>query len=751
MLTALLVKYSKSIIDVLIVLGIVIAVVIINPFNIFNGGGIKLNNTANNISSIKEIGELVTAEYYGEVISSYGKASLNIVEEEDVTEDADLLFRELKQFLLKIHLENIPKSEEKEEKKERRNIFSRFIGWVSSPPKSTKAISNKVLKTNFDDFYSGKSELEKQRVKELLGFYFDKRNLQNKSNNAVKRWMLKLFEEVKSRSISFSESSFNNYMMAELPDRKGSVFSDYHYEQNKKKCKKCEEKPDDYLSMIGRGWVKAGIDFGIITKDNLVLDKGNRVVHLYGVYPKILDKDINPWFIPEKRVPGFQILESSGKADFYDAVKVKKNCIDKLEYRAIEAGILTQAEEQAKESIKSFIGLLTETEIKEVFFHNDDISKDIKEIVQDKFINFKEGLKLDTLIQNEIKHIKEIDTTIENWHLREKEKTLKTDRLKGIISKVKTCYYVKRPRRYTILSTLDTILNDNVIDEKEYLTIVTKKRKVSELLKASNFNSLDTLRIWYGENGLDYISDYNDFIERLEKGIKQKEERGQEVYWAKSIEDYYKSNDELEVFMKEIDTTADKILYRTVTDSGKYLKVLKEVDFNTLSESGKIVNRNFGQLKYEMSGFKNNWKEIIGGGRKSFFSRNDIDDLKRAKDDIKKKDSLKLNEFFVRIKSFFPDDRLLEVKEKYKIAWDEDQDSWKIPEENLFHLNLSADSKAVINYILDYYIKESERFSWFTRASEKVKTSLDTENVNYLNNSTTHFLDNIKDRLGIRQ
>ena len=102
-------KYGKLLLEILIVLGIVSVIVWINPANIF-GGGIKLRTTANNLSSVKNIGQLVTAEYYGETIATYAHAKLKLVNDDDVNDKANMLFLEIKQDLLNTHLKTLKKN-----------------------------------------------------------------------------------------------------------------------------------------------------------------------------------------------------------------------------------------------------------------------------------------------------------------------------------------------------------------------------------------------------------------------------------------------------------------------------------------------------------------------------------------------------------------------------------------------------------------------------------------------------------------
>src|SRR5690554_3918202 len=95
----LLLKNWKLILDIVIVIALVILLFIWNPLGIF-GGGLRLTPTTNMVTEIREIGQLVTAEYYGEVIASIDEARLNVIEEEDVGQRAALLYTNLNSAMI---------------------------------------------------------------------------------------------------------------------------------------------------------------------------------------------------------------------------------------------------------------------------------------------------------------------------------------------------------------------------------------------------------------------------------------------------------------------------------------------------------------------------------------------------------------------------------------------------------------------------------------------------------------------------
>ena len=87
-------KNWKLFIDIIIVVGSIVLLTIFDPFGIFTNRSLK--NTANILSSVKDIGELVTAEYYGEVISSLQGTQIYDLEVDSLNPEFENCFIELK-------------------------------------------------------------------------------------------------------------------------------------------------------------------------------------------------------------------------------------------------------------------------------------------------------------------------------------------------------------------------------------------------------------------------------------------------------------------------------------------------------------------------------------------------------------------------------------------------------------------------------------------------------------------------------
>src|SRR5690606_18064206 len=98
----LLLKNWKIILDIILVIGLVVLLFIWNPFGIF-GGGLKLTPTTNMVTEVKQLGQLVTSEYYGEVIASIEESRLNLLEEEEISIQATQTYNDLYGAMADLH------------------------------------------------------------------------------------------------------------------------------------------------------------------------------------------------------------------------------------------------------------------------------------------------------------------------------------------------------------------------------------------------------------------------------------------------------------------------------------------------------------------------------------------------------------------------------------------------------------------------------------------------------------------------
>lgn len=117
------------------------------------------------------------------------------------------------------------------------------------------------------------------------------------------------------------------------------------------------------LIFIGRGRVKAGFDFQKLTEQFVDISNKSDTLRVSLPQAKVLNADINPWFVRDK-VPGYELFDSHG-GSFTDAEEqaVKKKCIEKLLKQALDRGILEQANESGRLHLLKLFGALGHSEI----------------------------------------------------------------------------------------------------------------------------------------------------------------------------------------------------------------------------------------------------------------------------------------------------------------------------------------------------------------------------------------------------
>jgi len=679
-------KYWRNILDAIIIVAIILAVFLINPFGMF-GGGLKLQDTANNITAIKQIGQLITAEYYGEVISTIDQSRLRLIYEDDLNLEADILFQQMKMNLLKVYVDAIPEKEVVEEKK------FLFIKWKRKVKE--KALNEKELfkeYINIDDEVQFKDSL---KIK-VLEYYW--RLTTNTSRKLKKEFKSKhqktalwlLMQEIIENTQNLSPEDADTYLKEGLPQTiDNDVFSDFFYDKKRAGYSRKEEKKE--LSIIGRGWVKAGFDFGTLDESNFIFDKDQGVVHLFGVSPEILDADINPWFIPEKKIPGIQIIEANGKVDFNDAVLVKSYCVEKLRKMADDAGILDHAEKQGKEAIKSFIGLISGVEVQEVFFHYDPFAAFYKNLSRDKFISYNEAVQFDSLVAIEFKIIDSLRKRQVNLIQHAKTIEIKIERLNAIISKLKECEFAHTNTTFNKLSALGyRISADSILTPQEFKEIKSAKMELAKWKRLPD-SLMEKFMIWYNDS-LEFVNEYNFTINSIRKKTKHYGERIDTILFFTENTDFIVDTNI--VNKKKYDTTI-LITY-----------VKKNADFNHSSVKS---------VRYTVK-IADNWelmtqdKNVIRKKRKS----DKVDSLILL---VKVKDTLVLGEKFV---CQFPTDSLKTAGQLIFKTPQATNLKWAIYDS----IHLTHDENLYLNFLLDRYWQYQNR-GFFSRASDKVKETFD--------------------------
>ena len=686
MIFSLLAKYWKSILDALIIVAIILVVFLVNPWNMF-GGGLKTHQTANNISAIREIGQLITAEYYGEAISTIDQSRLRMIYADDVNARANIVFYQLKQDLLTIYANEVEKMERTSDKKEGFWTFK----WFRRAKKDRKASIKKIEETLALDQSISKDSLYPIIIEY---FWMIKTNSKQKPEDSIKEkdektalWIL--MQDITYNAENSTDKEFDKYMRDDLPEYNNQVFSDFYYQKKRAKITKKEEKKE--LSMIGRGWVKAGFDFGKLDESNFLFDKDEGVVHLFGVHAEILNADINPWFIPEKKIPGFQIIESNRHVDFYDAVKVKMYCIEKLRKMALDAGILEQAEIQGKEALKGFISLVSGTEVKEVYFHYDIFSVYTKEILSDQFISYSESRMLDTLIENQLDSIIKLDTAKKDYISKQKIKEVKIHQLQTAIMQMKKCWFEERGLFYNRLSAVVyRITTDSILTHSELKEIANYRWELNSTLNKVNYRISLENQVWYNDE-LEFINEYNNAIFKLERKTK---------YYANRYDTLFSGNRELNSFITVKNIAQSQILaikqYNT--------SVLFTYIDNVYNPTSLVEYQYHLEITYD-------WQEQLN-------NKINISSTVGVKT-TKINDTLSIGA--VLLSQIEVDTNFYFAYKKLAVSKNEDN-LWKITDS----LDIGEEEELYLEYLITHY-KQTKSLGFFTKANRRMKETLDPE------------------------
>ncbi|MEI7662692.1 MAG: DUF4230 domain-containing protein [Bacteroidota bacterium] len=323
------------VIQAILVVAAVLVFAYFDPFGIFVSTRLKLKDTPSHIRQVRAIGELITAEYYGEVISSY-QSIIYIQKEEEITRTKSKLAGMDSSFINR--LAGISAIDDKKQRKEQ----------------FEKALEEFKQNDNFDDYlHAIKKKLNLSFLNSLFNKLLDNENISILQKN-------------------------KDYLKQLQSDQEQEIVKIY--------SKRAVRKPQ--LILLGRGKVQAGFRFDKLDARNMVVDTLRNRIILYGIQPEILSCDINPWLIPELGIRGFEIIAVNGKADNPAILyKVKKACLDSLRANALASDILNIARTNAEQNLQTFFSLLLDEPRIEVRIETDLLSYYLKYLRTDSVVN----------------------------------------------------------------------------------------------------------------------------------------------------------------------------------------------------------------------------------------------------------------------------------------------------------------------------------------------------------------------------
>ncbi|MEL6591127.1 MAG: DUF4230 domain-containing protein [Bacteroidota bacterium] len=230
---------------------------------LFSSEKVTIAESPLSIKEIRGIGELISAEFYGEVIHPMvrgNKAETN----NDLEQYYKALFNQIQELYVEY---NVP-----------RGIFNKKI----DPKRTWKDVMDAL-----EDLPIHESE-NFQGLKQIAGMEFSD-DLSFCKLVQVTNWAAFQREPSRAQGISSFLAKSRS-----LQTREALKF-------------KLE------LTYLGRGWVKAGYRLGQITEEQI--ERRNDTLFIQNLNPEILVADINPWFIPPSKhykngSPGFELLRA---------------------------------------------------------------------------------------------------------------------------------------------------------------------------------------------------------------------------------------------------------------------------------------------------------------------------------------------------------------------------------------------------------------------------------------------------------
>lgn len=323
---------------------IVLAVVAVGLLAFFNPGDLfsktkhTLKDTPILVRSMKEIGQLITAEYYGETVAD----NFTVIEM-----DAE----EKEEELLKVVDSN-----------------DNFAAEIDEMRSERKNLPNN--KKKLEEHYLANYSMLSNDVT-LLQFYLEKHDKPDR-----KRLLHYLVKSRRGREINvgnkgeIAQHLEHQYAESQLP---GKV------------------KKKELLVIVGRGWVKAGYDFGEFDPDNFIYSESQKRIYISGMTP-FMEVTMNPWFIPEKGVEGFEFIMMGKEAahNRETVLQTKKKCKAKLIKQAEDREILVKARANAEENLRAFISLMMDEEIASVQIHESIIDSYRHFFAEDNYFSLDE-------------------------------------------------------------------------------------------------------------------------------------------------------------------------------------------------------------------------------------------------------------------------------------------------------------------------------------------------------------------------
>ncbi len=406
-------KIVKIVIGIIILTAIIILIgeTGLLPFfklNIFKRKPLKISETPVKIKQIRNIGELITAEFYGEVYADLNDAYKEVIKNynEKKAQDTIGILRDSLSENFPLFTKYLNRQNEINQKKaEAENLKREFEELKKSlflQRTKTDSIKKFVLKeekiynekhTNYTNQTNELSKKLKELQKEEKKL---KRRIRKLSRTSKRRKQNK--EEIEQNKSTLSNIRDNIEIIQNELDEKSKEHEkaqtkykeanrlyasannemkeqEKRYQKKEKlfnrKYNKIKKEINNFmvnrknLVYIGRGWVKAGFNIKNITEDKLKIINRNdsTILKVTIKEPEILITDINPWYIKTKdeEIPGYEIFMQKGRQKKFtdqEGQMVKQICKQKLKEEAIKKDIIKKARNTGIETLIKFFNLM---------------------------------------------------------------------------------------------------------------------------------------------------------------------------------------------------------------------------------------------------------------------------------------------------------------------------------------------------------------------------------------------------------
>ncbi len=299
-------------------------------FNIFSKKQLEISDTPVVVEKIKEIGELTTAEFYGEVYADINEVYDDIIvsHKDSILSNPSIFYKNYSG--LEIYMKRFGEQTDKEQEYNR----------------------------------------ERERYGDMLNDYILKLNEFKEAEQDIIQQLSEVSSRKKKRKLNKQLEKLRNSLKArnkELKDA-SSRFEVVEEQYRKKRSAYWESRKERNLVYIGRGWVKAGVDLHNISAKDIIINTDNESsIKILLPEPVILNADINPWFIytQDKQIKGFEVfIEKTGSIftnnNFTDKEvnELKHKCKVELKEEGIKKGLLINARKSAVKTIENFFYLI---------------------------------------------------------------------------------------------------------------------------------------------------------------------------------------------------------------------------------------------------------------------------------------------------------------------------------------------------------------------------------------------------------